>query len=290
MLKPRLAGVLVVLDGMVVQSIGFRRHLPVGSPEICAEFLNAWGIDEIVLLDIGAARERRRPDFAMVGRVSGRCVVPLAAGGGVGDIADMRALIRNGADKIVINTAALERPSLIQEAAKVFGRQCLVVSIDARPLPGGGHEVVSACGSAATGLDPAEWARRAESLGAGEILLNSVDRDGSKLGFDIPLIRRVAEAVSLPVVACGGAGRAEHFAPVFREGLASAAAAANYFHFTEHSVNVAKARLLRDGVAVRGDLYADYAGAGFDPEGRVSKKDDAVLERLRFQFHPKETI
>lgn len=290
MLKPRIAGVLVVLDGQVVQSIGFRRHLPVGSPEICAEFLNAWGIDEIILLDIGAARERRRPDPDLVGRVSARCVVPLAVGGGVRDIADMRALIRGGADKIVINTSALERPGLIEEAARVFGSQCIVVSMDARAREDGRYEVFARCGRNATGLEPVEWARRAESLGAGEIFLNSVDRDGSKAGYDLGLIRQVADSVSLPVVACGGVGHASHFAPAFREGLASAAAAANFFHFSEHSVNVAKARLRQDGIPMRGDLHADYAEAALGLDGRVAKKDDAVLEKLRFKFHPKEII
>lgn len=290
MLKPRLVGTLVVLDGIAVQSIGFRRHLPIGSPAVCAEFLCAWGIDEIVLLDIGAARARRAPDPALVESVAARCTVPLAAGGGVSDLAAMRALIRGGADKIVINTAALERPELIGEAARVLGRQCLVLSMDARAKSGGGYEVYSACGNKAAGLDPADWARRAEDLGAGEILLHSIDRDGAKTGFDTALVRQVAEAVTLPVVASGGAGHPDHFAPVFRDGLASAAAAANYWHFSEHSVNVAKAALRRAGIEPRGDLYADYAASALDAQGRVAKKDEGLLRRLRFQFHPKEAI
>lgn len=290
MLKPRLAGVILVLDGIAVQSIGFRRHLPIGSPAICAEFLNSWGIDEIVLLDIGAARARRAPDPVLVEGVAARCTVPLAAGGGVADLPSMRALIRGGADKIVINSAALERPGLIGEAARVFGRQCLVLSMDVRAKAGGGYEVYSACGSRASGLDPADWARRAEDLGAGEILLHSIDRDGSKAGFDVALIRQVAEAVTLPVVASGGAGHPAHFAPVFRDGLASAAAAANYWHFSEHSVNVAKAALRREGIEPRGDLYADYSGSSLDAQGRPAKKDENHLRRLRFQFHPKEAI
>lgn len=290
MLKPRLAAVLPVLGGRVVQSVGFRKHLPVGAPEVCVEFLNRWGIDEIVLLDIGATREARAPDFALVERVSGRCFVPLAAGGGVRTVADMRHLIRNGADKIVLNTAALERPDLIREAAGVFGSQCIVVSADAVALGGGRYEVLSRCGRAPTGLDPAEWAARSQELGAGEFLINSVDRDGAKSGYDLELIARVTAAVTIPVVACGGVGDASHFAPAFRDCGVSGAAAANYFQFIEHSVNVAKARLRRDGIPVRGDLYADYAGTAFDASGRPAKKDDAVLEGMRFRFHPKETI
>lgn len=290
MLKHRLVAVLPILDGRVVQSLGFRRHLPLGSPDICVEYLNRWGIDEIVLLDIGATRGNREPDFALVERVSEKCFVPLAAGGGVQSVADMRTLIRNGADKIVVNTAAWKRPELILEAAQVFGRQCIVVSADVRRHGDGRYEVMAGCGRIPTGMDPAAWAVRAQDMGAGEFLLNSVDRDGAKTGYDVGLIAKVTSAVSIPVVACGGVGRSGDFAPAFKEGGASGAAAANFFQFTEHSVNVAKAMLRREGIPIRGDLYADYAGTGFDVLGRAAKKDDAVLEKMRFQFHPKEII
>lgn len=290
MLKPRLVAVLPVLDGLVVQSIGFKRHLPVGSPGICVEFLNRWGIDEIVILDIGATRSGRPPDFQLVERVSEKCFVPLAAGGGVKSVSDMRTLIRNGADKIVVNTSALDRPDLILEAAMVFGRQCIVVSADVLRREDGSYEVMAAGGRLPTGWEPSAWAQRAQEMGAGEFLLNSVDRDGAKTGYDLELIAGVTAAVSIPVVACGGVGHSGHFAPAFREGRVSGAAAANFFQFTEHSVGVAKARLKMDGIPIRGDLYADYSGTEFDKNGRAAKKPDAVLEKQRFQFHPKEII
>lgn len=288
MLKPRITGVILLKGGLAVQSIGFRRYLPIGSPGILAEFLNQWGIDEIVLLDIDASREGRPPDFALVEKVAERCRVPLAVGGGVRRLEDMRRLIRHGADKIVVNQAALEKPSLIREGAEVFGSQCMVVSIDARRGPAG-YEVMAG-GHTATGKDPADWARQAEAEGAGEIFLNSVDRDGSRRGYDLALVRSVTMAVKVPVIACGGAGCGADFPPVILEAQASAAAAANFFAFTEHSVNIAKAAAKAAGMPVRGGLHADYAGAVFGSDGRPAMRDEAVLDRMRFQAHRKETI
>lgn len=288
MLKPRVTGVIVVKAGLAVQSIGFRKYLPVGSPAVCAEFLNQWGIDEIVLLDLDATPAGREPDYALVEKVAAKCLVPLAVGGGVKSLDAMRSLIRGGADKIVVNSAAIDHPDLIRQGADVFGSQCMVVSIDARAKDGNWE--VMAGGHRPLPVTPADWARRAEAAGAGEIFLNSVDRDGSRIGYDIALIRSVTAAVTVPVVACGGAGRGDHFPPVFTEGRASAAAAANFFHFTEHSVNVAKAAAAAAGTAIRGGLHAGYSGATFDADGRVAMKDEKILDRMRFQVHRKEVI
>ncbi len=272
MLSKRIVGSLIVKDGIVVQSIRFERYLPVGSPQVAIEFLNEWGVDEIVVLDITASANRR-PDFALVERLAKKTAVPLTIGGGVTSLADMRALIHGGADKFVINTAASGTPMLIQEAAAVFGNQCVAVSIDVRE---GGDAVAIA------------QAQKAAELGAGELLVRRVERDGSKKGFDTELVRQVATAVPIPVIAAGGCGSASHIAEVFAAG-ASAAAVGNILHFTEHSVTTLKAELRAMKVPVRLDTYATYARATFE-SGRLAKQDEAVLEKLRFEYHPPETI
>lgn len=288
MLKKRIIGVLVVREGIVVQSVGFREYLPVGRPAIAVEYLNRWGIDEIVLLDISATRQGRAPDFRMIEAVAPESQVPLAVGGGIRSVEEIERIIHSGADKIVLNTAAACDPALISEGARRFGSQCVVVSIDARLKPGGGYEAVTT-GLRPTGHDPFTLARMAEGQGAGEILINSVDRDGSKRGFDAALVRKVAAAVGIPVIAAGGAGHARDFAVPLANG-ADAAAAANFFHFTEHSVIMAKRFLKNRGETIRLDSYAAYEAAGFDEDARLDKQDDAVLEKLRFEYIPEEVI
>ena len=288
MLKRRIIGVLVVQDGIVVQSIKFRQYLPVGRPTVAVEYLNRWGIDEIVLLDISATLAARRPDFQLIEEVAPCCQVPLAVGGGITTVDDIESIIRLGADKIVLNTAAVAEPGLIQEGARRFGSQCVVVSIDARLKSGGGYEAVTT-GLRPTGHDPVTLARLAENEGAGEILINSVDRDGTKLGFDVDLISQVSAAVGIPVIAVGGAGHPQDFVMPLAHG-AGAVAAANFFHFTEHSAIMAKRFLQRLGADVRLDSYASYEAAAFDFTGRLDKQDDAILEKLRFEYIPEEVI
>jgi len=287
--KRRLIGCLVVKDGLVVQSIAFKKYLPVGKPEIAVEFLNNWGIDEIILLDIDATRQGRAPDFAMVERVSKKCFVPLTVGGGIKGLEDIHHLIRHGADKVVMNTVAIKDPQLIKKSAEVFGDQCIVISIDAKKTANV-YEVFLNSGSEPTGLSAVELAKRAEKLGAGEIFLNSIDHDGSKQGYDVELIKQVADAVSIPVIACGGVGHPQHFSEGFNKAGATAVAAANYFHFTEHSPVTTKAFLREHGFDVRLDSYATYEGFEFDVMGRVSKRMEEYLDKLRFEYQPKEII
>lgn len=289
MLKNRVIGCLVVKAGVVVQSMDFRRYLPVGRPEIAVEFLNAWGIDEIVLVDIDATREGRGPDIGMVSRASKSGFVPLTVGGGIRTVDDIRDLIHAGADKVAINKAALATPDLVSRGAEVAGSQCIVVSIDARRT-GGGWEVYADGGRTPTGWSPAEWAREVERLGAGEIFLTSIDRDGSFRGYDLDLARAVAGAVTIPVIVCGGAGHPRHFHEALRIEGVSAAAAGNIFHFTEHSVITTKAHLRAAGMDVRLDTYPTYAHAAFGETGRIRKAPDEVLEELIFEFIPKEVI
>lgn len=291
MLKKRLTACVIVKDGRVVQSIGFERYLPVGSLDVTVEFLNQWGIDEIVILDMDATRQDRRPDCRRIEQISRKNFAPLAVGGGIRDVEDMRRLIHSGADKIVINTIALERPQIITEAAEIFGAQCIVVSMDVRRNKDGKYEIYKDSARKATGKDPIVWAKEVESLGAGEIFLNAVDRDGSKTGYDLKLIENVAQAVHIPVIACGGVGSARHVLEGFRETSASALAVGNFLNFTEQSPMLIKAYLAQHGVDVRMDTYANFKDHELDEVfGRLTKKSDDVLDKLRFVFHPEEVI
>lgn len=290
MLKKRLVACLILKNGIVVQSIGFKKYLPVGSLDVSVEFLNMWGIDEIVVLDIDATSRGSGPDFDTLKKCSGKGFVPLSFGGGVRDIEDMKKLVHFGADKVVINKAVLEDPDLIARAAEVLGNQCIVVSMDVKKGTNTGYEVYSDSGKTPTGMDPVVWAQKIEFLGGGEIFLNSIDRDGTKKGYDLELIKNVSEEVAIPVIACGGVGHPEHFLEGLVRGKATAVAAGNYFHFTEHSPITSKEYLRGKGINVRLDTYADYADVGFDTLGRISKRNEGQLEKLRFEHIPEEII
>ena len=288
MLKKRIIATLVVRDGIVVQSMTFNRYLPVGKPDIAVEFLNEWGIDEIILLDISATRDGRGPDYAMVRSVASHCRVPLTVGGGIGQIEHISELMHCGADKVAFNHATLHHPALLTAAARLFGDQCIVASVDAL-LTDAGHRVYNYREHATQQQTPMEFASQLQRLGAGEILINSVDRDGSYLGFDLALIADVCAAVTIPVICCGGAGRAQHFSDAFQQTRVSGAAAANFFHFTEHSVTATKAQISQI-IPVRHETYFNYKCSRFDVDGRLLKKEDRELEDLLFVRIEKEII
>ncbi len=286
MLKKRLIACLLMREGLIVQSLGFERHLPIGRPRFPIEFVARWDVDEIVLLDMSATPENRGPDPEVLSMLSRHCFVPLTVGGGIRSAEDVYRVIRSGADKAAVNTHAVERPELLTEIADSFGVQCVVLSMDCRREADGTHQVYTRSGTQPTGMTAPEWAKKAEALGAGEIFLNSIDRDGSKQGYDLDLIRSVTEAVGIPVIACGGVGKFSDFAPAVLDGGASAAAAANIFHFIEHSTIVAKAQMLRAGVDVRLDSDATYTDREFSEEGRLMM---LPLEKLLdIQLAPKE--
>lgn len=291
MLKKRIVASLIVKDGRVVQSIGFNKYLPLGDPRILAEFLSQWGIDEIILLDIQASSKKQKPNFQLVTEISKRIFVPLTVGGGIKTLEDMRHLIHCGADKISINKLALENPEIISQASKIFGDQCIVVSIDVKKNQRGEYEIFSDSGKVATGLHPVIFAKKVEELGAGEILLNSIDRDGSKKGYDLELIKKVSDAVNIPVIAAGGVGFPEDFLQGFGKGGAAAAAAANYFSFTEHSPIIVKSYLANKGIDIRLDTQANYKDFNTDKEtGRILKREDSYLDKLRFEYVSEEII
>lgn len=290
MLKRRVTAVLVVKDQIVVQSIGFRRYLPVGSIDVSVEFLSKWGIDEIILLDISATPQQQAPRFDTIERISSRVFVPLTVGGGITTLQDIRQLVHAGADKVSINAAALAAPRFVTEAADVFGVQCIVVSMDVRRHADGRYEVFGASGNRSTGRDPVEWALDIERLGAGEILVNSIDRDGMKNGYDVELLGKIVDAVRIPVIVCGGVGKVQHFADGIHGG-ASAVAAANYFHFTEHSPIVLKSQLVDAGLDIRLDTHARYERCTLEgTTGRLAKRDAEYLKKLRFEYQKDEVI
>ena len=271
-----------------MQSIGFKRYLPVGKPAIALEYLNTWGIDEIILLDISATFYQRQPDYEMIRNASLKCYVPLTVGGGITDVEHIKELMHCGSDKVTLNQAAIYQPELITAAAEIFGNQCVVVSIDAVKTASG-YRVYDYINKANLTISPAEMAKRSEELGAGEILINSVDRDGSYTGYDKDLINSVCEQVTVPVIGCGGAKNAKDMLDVLQHTNVSAASAGNFFHFTEHSVNITKANIAKH-MNVRLETFADYSENQFDEDFRLVKKEDAVLEQMLFMRIEKEVI
>ena len=253
MLAKRIIPCLDVKDGRVVKGINFVELRDAGDPVEQASFYDAEGADELVFLDITATHEARETVRAMARSVADRVFIPFTVGGGIRTVEDMRAILRAGADKVSINSAAVRRPDLITAGAAEFGRQAVVVAIDARRRVDGqtGWEVFVNGGRVATGLDAVAWAQRVEELGAGEILLTSMDGDGTKDGYDVALTRAVADAVTIPIIASGGAGTPEHFVEVLTEGRADAALAASLFHYRQLSVADLKSYLMERGIAVR---------------------------------------
>ena len=251
MLKARIIPCLDVKDGRVVKGVNFVGLRDAGDPVEQARLYDAAGADELCFLDITASSDRRGIILDVVAATAEQCFMPLTVGGGVRVVEDVRRLLLAGADKVSINTAAVDRPDFVREAAEKFGTQCIVVAIDAKQVAPGRFEVFTHGGRNATGLDAVAWAQHMVSLGAGEILLTSMDRDGTRAGFNLPLTRAVADAVSVPVIASGGVGTLDHLADGIIEGHAAAVLAASIFHFGEHTIGEAKAHLARRGVAVR---------------------------------------
>ena len=258
MLKVRIIPCLDVDGGRVVKGVRFVDLVDAGDPVEQARIYDRAGADELCFLDITASAENRDTIYGVVGRTAEQCFMPLTVGGGVRTIEDIRRLLLAGADKVSINTAAVERPEFVGEAAEKFGSQCIVAAIDAKAAGPGRFEIFTHGGRRPTGIEAVGWARRLSGHGAGEILLTSMDRDGTKTGFDVALTRAVADAVRVPVIASGGVGTLDHLAEGIIAGHASAVLAASIFHFGTYTIAEAKAHMRAAGVAVR-----DEQGCGF---------------------------
>jgi cyclase len=251
MIKARVIPCLLVTELVLVKTIKFGSYRPIGVPRPAVRIFNAREVDELILLDIRATHEGRGPSLPLISELAEECYMPLTVGGGVRSVDDIRDLLRAGADKVAINTEAIRRPTFLTEAAATFGTQCVVLAIDARGRVHGEYEVYTMGGTQPTGLDPVAWAREAERLGAGEILLTSIDRDGTMEGYDLELTRRVADAVRVPVIACGGAGRPEDCVDVVLKAHASAVAAASIFQYTAVTPRLVKQTMRVAGIEVR---------------------------------------
>ncbi|MBN3038089.1 MAG: imidazole glycerol phosphate synthase subunit HisF [Candidatus Omnitrophica bacterium] len=251
MLAKRIIPCLDVKDGRVVKGINFVNLKDAGDPAESAAIYSKEGADEVVFLDIAASLEKRGTMLEIVKKTAENVFIPLTVGGGIRNLDDMRTLLKSGADKVSINTVAVENPQLIKEGAEAFGSQCIVVAIDAKKKGNANWQVYTYGGTKATGKDAVEWAKEVEKLGAGEILLTSMDRDGTQDGYDLALTRTISEAVNIPVIASGGAGTLEHLYEALTEGKAQAALAASIFHYGKFSIKQTKEYLKDKGVEVR---------------------------------------
>jgi len=251
MLAKRIIPCLDVTAGRVVKGVNFVELRDAGDPVEIARRYDAQGADELTFLDITASSDDRGILFRMIEKVAEQIFIPLTVGGGVRQVEDVRNLLNAGADKVSINTSAVLNPQLVADAAGRYGSQCIVVAIDAKQVSAGRWEVFSHGGRRATGLDAVEWAKKMQALGAGEILLTSMDRDGSKIGFDLQLTRAVVDAVEIPVIASGGVGNLQHLVDGIKQGGADAVLAASIFHFSEYTVAQAKQCMAQQGIEVR---------------------------------------
>lgn len=256
MLKMRIIPCLDVQEGRVVKGVNFVDFVDAGDPVEQAKLYDKAGADELCFLDITASHENRDTIYDVVRRTAEECFMPVTVGGGVRTVEDIRKLLLAGADKVSINTAAISNPEFVREAAEKFGSQCIVISIDAKSNDKGGFEIFTHGGRKPTGIDAVEWTKRMVEYGAGEVLLTSMDRDGTKQGFNIPLTRTIADAVDVPVIASGGVGMLEHLVEGIRDGHATAVLAASIFHFGEYSIAEAKAYMKAAGIPVREETGA----------------------------------
>lgn len=267
MLKVRLIPCVITKNELVVQSFNFKKYLPIGSLKTAIEFFVNWDVDEILIIDIDASRDGRRPNFDLVSKAARECFVPLTIGGGINSISDVRELLNAGADKVCLNNVVYRNPRIVTEISDIFGSQCVTISIDAIETPLG-YQVYDYLNRTILPISPSALAEKMEDLGAGEIFLNSVDRDGCRSGYDLALLKSVSGQVNLPVIACGGVGKFLHLADGVLSGGCQAVSASNIFQHTEHSTIAAKSQLLRSGVDVRLSSNVKYENFKFDVMGR----------------------
>jgi cyclase len=290
MLKKRVIAIILVRKGIAVQSIGFSKYLPIGRPEIAAEYFDNWGADEIVLLDISATCENRGPDNDIIQKVAEKISVPLTVGGGIASAGQMMGAVRNGADKICINSAALLQPDIIKQGADILGRQCIVTSIDIAQNTDGAWAVYDHVNRKSSDLFLDEIIQKYETAGAGELLVQVVNRDGTQSGYEVSLFKDLSANAFTPVIAASGAGNPDHFHQLFSQSNVAACAAGNFFHFYEQSIALCKEYLRRQGHHVRIIDHLLYNNHPMDEKGRLKKLEEHALHGLKFQYQQKEVI
>lgn len=251
MLKHRLIPNIILNNGNIVQSVNFKHTNVIGNAITAVDFFNSWAVDEIIVLDVSRTSDYRKNFHKIISGLSKRCFIPLTVGGWINDVDEIQEFLKEGADKICINTGAVKNPEIIKESSRIFGSQFLVIGIDVKKDNSNGYKVVINRGSEETNMNPVDWAKEVEKYGAGEILLTSIDQDGTKKGYDLDLVKSVSEAVSIPVIAFGGVGKWEDFVEGITVGKADAVSAANIFHFSEHSTYNAKEFMVKSGLNVR---------------------------------------
>ncbi len=267
MLKTRLIPCIITKNDLVVQSFSFNKYLPIGNVKTAIEFFVNWDVDEIVIIDIDASRESRAPNVELVAWAARECFVPLTVGGGIKTLEHIQSLLKAGADKVCLNSVVRENLSFITEASNIFGDQCITVSVDVVKTSNG-YEIYDYLNKNVYNVNLTQHLKEIEAAGAGEILLNSVDRDGSRIGYDIELLKQVSSSVNIPVIALGGVGRFEHLAEAVISGGCQAVAAANIFQHMEHSTIAAKAQMRSSGLEVRLSSEVKYEDFSLDILGR----------------------
>jgi len=272
MLKKRLIATILIRDDLVVQSIGFSKYLPVGKIDIVIEFLQYWDVDEIVIIDIGATQNKKTIDYEGIKRASRKCFLPISAGGGINKIQDFRNILASGADKVILSSVIFRKKEFISRCAERFGEQSIVACLDVKKIDNGEYRCFIESGTINTSISPTEFIEKNNTSGIGEIIINSIDRDGTKDGYDIELIRSIQNVSSVPIIALGGAGNFDHMSSVLNQTNISAVAAGNIFHFTEHSTAVAKAYLEKSNIAIRQSYLLNYSSHIFDESNRVIPK------------------
>jgi cyclase len=289
MLKQRIVATLIIKNDIVVQSIGFEKYLPIGNINIAVEALNDWGIDELIILDIDASKQKKTICPNMIKELSKYSMVPLSIGGGINTIEDIRVLLHSGADKVSLNQAILNNPSFIQKASVIFGKQCIIISLDIIRKNNEYYVydyIEKKCVSTME-----KYIIYAENLGAGELLINSVDNDGKKCGYDIDMINQACSISTIPIIAQGGAKDGEDLKAALNITKLSGVAASNLFHYTEHSVTLVKSFIKKDiNYPIRLESNIKYKDNDFDKKGRLIKKSDEALALMSFKIHVKEII
>lgn len=287
MLYKRLIGVILMRNGTAMQSFGFARFLPIGRPSIVAEYLNRWGADEIMLLDIGAEAKTDGPNLDIIAEIAQQCFIPLTYGGGITSVEHVRALLRCGVDKVSLTTSAYECPELIQKIGSRFGAQCVVTGMDVRRNNTGQFETMIRGKN--SGIDPVTLARSFQNAGSGEIMIHSMDRDGMCNGMETELFAKITAEITIPLIGVGGVGKPDHAVTAFEQGC-SAIGVGNAFNHSEHSVVIFKKIMRKNGIRLRTGTTFDYQGIPSGADGRILKRDEDYLDDLGFVKVEREEI